>query len=127
MTDDNLPSGADERGELWAGNTDKSDTEDTENAQDTTDAKTAWDVDSIRESWDSNQVRLPDSLQRRFDAQHTQLETDFTLQDVDREYRKDRHYKPLVIALGLRELDVMDTEDTLNALDTLEQEGYLPK
>jgi hypothetical protein len=44
---------------------------------------------------------------------------------VDRKYGKDRYYKPLVIALGLRELDAMDTSDVVDALDELERKGHL--
>lgn len=118
MTDDK----ASERGEMWASELDESDAADTENASD---AQTAWDVESIRESWNPNSVRLPDGLQRRFTAYHGRLEAELLMDDLDLDYRKDRHYKPLVIALGLRELDAMDTEDIVDALAELESTGHL--
>jgi len=117
MTDDK----ASERSDLWAG-------ELAADAADTTDAKNTqnpWDVQSIRDSWNPNSVRLPDSLQRRFNAYHSRVESELTMEGIEREYSKDRYYKPLVIALGLKELDAMDTQDVVDALDDLERSGHL--
>jgi len=127
MTDDK----ADERSRMWAGDLDDSDATDSENeqdAQETTDAenaKGAWDVESIRDAWNPNSVRLPDSLQRRFNAYYSRLDSELALEGIDRQFGKDRQYKPLVIALGLRELDGMDTTDAMDALDELECNEFL--
>jgi len=118
MTDDK----SDERSSMWAGELDASDNEDAEGA---TDTKGPWDVESIRDSWNPNSVRLPDTLQRRWNAYHSRVESELTMEGINRDYGKDRYYKPLVIALGLRELDAMDTQDVVDALDTLERTGHL--
>jgi len=127
MSDDK----ADERSEMWAGALDNQDdedgpdTQDEEDPQDPMDAQGPWDVESIRDAWHPNSVRLPDPLQRRFQAYHSRVESELTLDGLDRPYGKDRYYKPLVVALGLRELDAMDTADVLEALDELERTGHL--
>jgi len=121
MSDDK----ADERSEMWAGALDNQDDESNEDAADGKDANGPWDVESIRDAWHPNSVRLPDPLQRRFQAYHSRVESELTLDGLDRPYGKDRYYKPLVVALGLRELDGMDTADVLEALDELERKGHL--
>jgi len=124
MSDDK----ADDRQQMWAGEFDASDTKDTSDDTDTSDAMDAqgsWDVASIRDSWHPNSVRLPDSLQRRWNAYHARIESEFALEGVDRKFGKDRYYKPLVIALGLRALDAMDTNEVVDALDDLERKGNL--
>lgn len=104
MTDDKTT----ERSEMWSSEL----TEDDSMVE-----STAWDVESIRDNWHPNSVRLPDHLQRRFDAYHKRLDWQM---HADREFKKDRHYKPLVIALGLRELQAMDSDSVVDALDDLE-------
>ena len=104
MTDDKT----EERSEMWS-----SELTESESIQ----QSSAWDVESIREDWNPNSIRLPDHLQRRFDAYHKRLDWQM---HTDREFKKDRHYKPLVIALGLRELQEMDADSVLDSLDELE-------
>jgi len=96
---------------------------DTENAVEP--MHSAWDVDSIRDHWDPNTVRLPDGLQRRFDAYHKRLDLQFTENQSDRSFTKDRWYKPLVVALGLRAIHGMDIDDIKDAMDTLERVEHL--
>jgi len=94
-------------------------------AKDPMDAQSAWDTNSIRDDWHPNTVRLPPYLQRRFDAQFKRIDWQLTDKNIDRAFGKDRYYKPLVIALGLRELKAMDTQDVMDALDDLEAKGVL--
>lgn len=77
-----------------------------------------WNVQSIREDWQALNVRLPDHLMRRFQAYHKRLDYELVPKDID--FGKDRHYKPLVIALGLRAVREMDADDTAQALELLQ-------
>jgi len=76
-----------------------------------------WRVQSIRNDWNALNVRLPDTLMRRFNAYHKRL--DYELVPKEIEFGKDRHYKPLVIALGLRAIKDMDADDAEQALELL--------
>ena len=125
---------ASERSDMWASEMDTSDTSDdsdaldasdASDAEDAEDAQTPWDVESIRDAWHPNSIRLPEELQRQFNGQYGKVDSELQLAGVDRDFQKDRQYKPLVVALGLRELDAMDTEDVVDALEELEQ-GKLP-
>jgi len=79
-----------------------------------------FDVDSIREQWTANSVRLPDSLQRRFNSEFKRIDYELTKNGVDQAFGKDRQFKPLVVALGLRELQNSDAEEVSTLLDALE-------
>jgi hypothetical protein len=81
---------------------------------------TEWDVDSISSAWKANQVRLPDSIQTPYDAEHNRIAYELQQADADVNYSKDRYYKPLVIALGLQELSEADGEEIAELLEQLE-------
>lgn len=118
---------SDDVSEMWGEELDdsKDDAKDSTSAPDDKDAKNAWDVESIRNSWTANQVRLPDSLQRRWNAYYGRVESEVQLSGLEPKFGKDRHYKTLVVALGLRELGAMDTDDVMDAMDELERKGHL--
>ncbi|QAU11351.1 hypothetical protein EKH57_00225 (plasmid) [Halorubrum sp. BOL3-1] len=105
---------------------------DTQGEQDAqgTDAETGserseWDVDSISSAWQANQVRLPESIQGPFNTEHKRLDFELEQLDTDVNYSKDRYYKPLVVALGLRELEDTDAEEIADLLDELERRNLL--
>lgn len=82
----------------------------------------AWNVSSIRDEWKSLNVRLPDHILRRFNSYHKRLDYELTAATTDREFKKDRHYKPLVIAFGLMAVKDMDAKEVEQALDLLEED-----
>lgn len=87
--------------------------------------RSEWDVDSISSAWRANQVRLPESIQGPFDTEHKRLDFELEQLDADVEYSKDRHYKPLVVALGLRELQGADADEIAGLLEQLENRDLL--
>jgi len=107
---------ANERAEAWAGEL-QNDTQ----AETDPMPQSAWDVERIQEHWHPNQVRLPPYLQRRFDGHFGRVEWLLTQASSDREFKKDRHYKPLVVALGLQQLQTMEADEIETALDDVEQ------
>jgi len=64
---------------------------------------------------------LPPYLQRRFDGYFGRVEWLLTQANSDHDFKKDRHYKPLIIALGLQQLQTMEAEEIETALDDVEQ------
>jgi len=80
-----------------------------------------WRVESIREDWNPLNVRLPDYLMRRFNSYHKRLDYELAKEGSTREFGKDRHYKPLIIALGLREVKNYDADELTEALRQLEK------
>jgi len=80
-----------------------------------------WRVESIREEWNALNVRLPDSLMRRFNSYHKRLDYELAKAGSNREFGKDRHYKPLVIAFGLHAVKEMDADELTDALRALEK------
>jgi len=80
-----------------------------------------WTVESIREEWGALNARLPDYLMRRFNSYHKRLDWELSKEGSTREFKKDRHYKPLVIALGLREIEDIEAEELTELLIELER------
>jgi hypothetical protein len=120
MSDDK----ANERSELWASEMDASDDKSPKDAKDTENTEneqSAWDTDSIRDDWHPNSVRLPKHLQDAWDAEHKRLDYELTKASIEIDYTKDRWYKPLVIALGLKALQSMDTEQVESALEEMQE------
>jgi len=80
-----------------------------------------WTVESIRDDWNALNARLPDYLMRRFNSYHKRLDYELAKEGSTREFGKDRHYKPLVIALGLREVEELDADELTRLLIELER------
>jgi hypothetical protein len=139
---------ADERSEMWSselnasdsvdttdakGATDTTDTADTESSMDTADTETPkskmdamdateWDVDSIREAWNPNSIRLPDSIQGVFASEYKCLDWQLEQAETDFSFSKDRYYKPLVVALGLQQLQAMEPDEIADSVAAMEQQ-----
>lgn len=79
-------------------------------------AKNAWNPSSIKKDWTGNTVYLPDTLDAAFDDEYDRLRY-----LLDRKITKDRHYKPLVVSLGLEQLASMDDEEIEDAIEAMVQ------
>lgn len=110
MTDDK----ANERSSMWASELDETETPDSDEMP-----GTAWDVESIRDTWHPNSMRLPPHLQRRFDTRYKRLDLQLDQTNPDLDFRKDRHFKPLVIALGLAALQGKEPDDVVDLISQL--------
>lgn len=121
-----------------SGETDASDTSSTMDATETTDdsramdasdaqdtPRTEWDVDSIRDAWNPNSVRLPDSIQDVFATEYKRLDYELSQADTNFAFTKDRYFKPLVVALGLQQLQAMEPEEIADRVDAMEQQELL--
>lgn len=139
---------ADERSEMWSSELDASDpvdttdakdamntddTSDTETPMDTANTETSkgtmdaidateWDVDSIRDAWNPNSIRLPDSIQGVFASEYKRLDWRLEQAATDFEFSKDRYYKPLVVALGLQQLQDLESDEIADRVDAMEQQ-----
>lgn len=79
-------------------------------------ARNEWNPSSVKEDWTGNTVYLPDTLDGAFDDEFDRLRY-----ELDREIGKGRHYNPLVVSLGLRELASMDAEEIEATIEAMVQ------
>ena len=76
-----------------------------------------WNAKNVKNAWNPNTFYLPpEYLDQRFGDQYDRL--NYLL---DRDIKKDRHYKPLVIALGLERLERMEEQEVMDVLERMER------
>lgn len=91
-----------------------------------TDTTTAKDSDSqtvktaktvnIKSEWTNHSVYLPDHLADDLTSQYKRL--DWQLDDeFDLDLQKTRHYYPLIVALGLEQLDKLESKEIKDKLE----------
>lgn len=87
-----------------------------EPAENDTNDQSEWNVDNVKNAWNANTVLLPETLDERFDDEYERLNW-----QTDGEFKKDRHYKPLVVYLGLEALEDKEGEEVSALLERMER------
>jgi hypothetical protein len=77
-------------------------------------AKNAWNAESVKDAWRGMTVYLPEDLRDHLDDEYRRVDFELSGEVDGEQLRKDRHYKPLLIALGLERMEDMK-EDELTA------------
>lgn len=76
----------------------------------------AWSDGNVKQDWKGWTVYLPDGLDGPFDDEFNRLQY-----ELDRDIKKDRHYKPLMVALALDRLERMDSNEVSEFLERMER------
>lgn len=76
----------------------------------------AWNEGNVKQDWNGWTVYLPDELDEPFEDEYNRLQY-----VLDRGIKKDRHYKPLMVALALDRLEDMESEDITTFLERMER------
>lgn len=85
------------------------------NAVTAEDAMNAWSVKNVKSDWNGKTVYLPDHLDELLNDEYDRL-----VYELDREIKKDRHYKPLIIALALDRLEGMERDELTAFMERME-------
>ena len=85
-------------------------------AKSETNTQSAWTVDSVREAWNGTTFYLPDEMRDQLDDEFRRVEYELGGEIDGTSLKKDRHFKPLVISVGLDRLQEMDAEEIEAAL-----------
>ncbi|WP_394345677.1 hypothetical protein, partial [Halogeometricum borinquense] len=83
--------------------------------------KSGWDVDNVKSDWTARSVYLPDGIDSGLDRAYKRLDLDLDEAEVDREFRKTRHFYPLLVALGMERLEEMEPQELIEFLEGLER------
>lgn len=75
-------------------------------------------LQSVKDQWTATSVYLPDDIDKQVDKQFKLLDLD--LDDEMTDLRKTRHFYPLLVQAGLRELRNADAEDLLEDLEDID-------
>jgi hypothetical protein len=82
------------------------------------DAMNAWSVKNVKSDWNGKTVYLPDHLDELLNNEYDRL-----VYELDREIKKDRHYKPLIIALALDRLEGMERDELTAFMERMEDQS----
>lgn len=82
--------------------------------------KSGWDVDNVKTDWTPRSIYLPDSIDSSLDRTYKRLDLEIDEADLDREFRKTRHFYPLLVALGIERIREMEVAELVEFLESLE-------
>jgi len=88
------------------------------NAMNEDSAVSAWSVKNVKSDWNGKTVYLPDHLDELLNDEYDRL-----VYELDREIKKDRHYKPLIIALALDRLEGMERDELTAFMERMEDQS----
>lgn len=81
-------------------------------------AKTSDQEVNIKEDWKNHSFYLPDDLADDLGSHYKRL--DWEMDDELDEFKKTKHYYPLIVALGLERLADLESKEVKDKLDQIE-------
>lgn len=78
-------------------------------------------IDDIKSEWDNLTVYLPEPLKQELEVKYRELSFE-CMQSHDQDLQKLREFYPLVVSLGLENLEHIDNDDVLGLLDYINEE-----
>jgi UDP-galactopyranose mutase len=79
-------------------------------------------AENVKKEWTATSVYLPDFLQRRLTTRYKRLDLDFE-EEYNQSLPKTRYYYPLVVALGIEQLEEMDATEIKERMEQMEDEA----
>jgi hypothetical protein len=78
-------------------------------------------IDNIKSEWDNLTVYLPEPLRQELEVKYREMSYE-CMRSHDYELTKLREFYPLVVALGLENVERIDDDDVLGLLDYINVE-----
>jgi hypothetical protein len=94
---------------------DETSTQNVENRQSSQNAQ------NVKKEWNVRSIYLTDDLNDELSTAFKRLDFELSEAGVDIDFRKTRHFYPLIVELGLEELAEMDAEDVATRLQHTEE------
>ena len=83
--------------------------------------KKAQKAKNVKKEWNAKSVYLPDELEQSLSRTYKKLDWQLE-EDEGISIKKTRHYYPLIVMLGLEELEGMESMEIKDRLEVLEQQ-----
>lgn len=77
---------------------------------------------NVKKEWNAKSVYLPDEIERSLSRTYKKLDWQLD-EDEGISIKKTRHYYPLIIMLGLEQLESMESKEVKERLEVLEREA----
>jgi hypothetical protein len=84
--------------------------------------QSAWDVESVKDAWNGMTVYLPDHLREGLDDEYRRIDYELGGEVDGDTLKKDRHFKPLLIALGMERMAGMGGDELVESIERMERE-----
>jgi len=83
-------------------------------------AQSAWNAKNVKSEWTGVTVYLPDHLRNALDDEYRRLDFEVGGEGPNGEsLRKDRHFKPLVMALGMERMSGMEGQELMERMERM--------
>lgn len=89
-----------------------------QNARDDQNAKKVRNAQNVKKAWNAITVYLPDDIERKYSKAYKRLDLELTDDDIT--LKKTRHYNPLVIELGMEQLERMERNEITERIEQFE-------
>ena len=76
----------------------------------------AWTSKNVKKDWNATTVYLPDELDQAMTTAYKRTDLELSA-EFDHSIKKTRHYYPLLIALGMEQLESMESNEVMEALE----------
>jgi|AntDeeMinimDraft_5_1070356.scaffolds.fasta_scaffold04674_6 hypothetical protein len=78
----------------------------------------AWASKNVKKDWNATTIYLPDDLNGAMTTAYKRTDLELSA-EFDHPIKKTRHYYPLVIALGMEQLESMEANEVMEALEEM--------
>ena len=78
--------------------------------------KNAQNAQNIKKAWNVRSFYLEDNLEKELTTAFKRLDLELDKAEADIKLQKTRHFYPLIVQLGLEQLEELDTEDIIEQL-----------
>jgi hypothetical protein len=76
---------------------------------------------NVKKEWNAKSIYLPDDMNSHLSKAYKRL--DLELDDEIDQFKKTRHFYPLVISAGLERLEEMESNEVLESMERIEDNG----
>lgn len=81
-------------------------------------ASNAWNSKNVKKDWNATTIYLPDDLDRAMTTAYKRADLELSA-EFDHSIKKTRHYYPLLIALGMEQLESMEVNEVMEELEEM--------
>ena len=80
--------------------------------------RNAWASKNVKKDWNATTIYLPEDIDRAMTTAYKRTDLELSA-EFERSIKKTRHYYPLLIALGMEQLESMESSEVMEALEGL--------
>ena len=80
--------------------------------------RNAWASKNVKKDWNATTIYLPDDLNQAMTTAYKRTDLELSA-EYDHSIKKTRHYYPLLIALGMEQLESMESNEVMEELEEM--------